>query len=166
MMDRIIFGLDPALRCCGYGIVAQEAGRLRCVAFGVIKNSPTLKPSSCLVEIRQRVTQLIVEFQPTCAAVEGVIYLQNYKTAVQLGAARGAALVALAEAGLPIYEYAPRRVKSAATGRGGAQKGQVSFMMRALLGLTENPPDDAGDALAVAVTHAQNQGILSAPKEI
>jgi len=75
-------------------------------------------------------------------------------------------LLALAEASLPIYEYAPRRVKAAATGRGGAQKTQVGFMMRALLGLTENPPVDAADALAIALTHAQNTGLRAKPKEI
>jgi crossover junction endodeoxyribonuclease RuvC len=98
--------------------------------------------------------------------VEGVIYLQNFQTAITLGAARGAALLAFAEAGLPIFEYAPRRVKSASTGRGGAQKAQVGFMMRAMLGLTENPPPDAADALAIALTHAQNSGVAGKPKEI
>ena len=83
-----------------------------------------------------------------------------------MGSARGAALLALAQAGLPIYEYAPKRVKAAATGRGGAQKTQVSFMMRALLGLTENPPSDAADALAIALTHAQNTGVRAQPREI
>jgi crossover junction endodeoxyribonuclease RuvC len=163
---RIIFGLDPALRSTGYGIISQDGRNLRCLAFGVIKNAPGVLPSTCLVTIHQRIAELVAEHRPECAAVEGIIYLQNYKTAVQLGAARGAALVALAEAGIPIYEYAPRRVKSAATGRGGAAKNQVSFMMRALLGLTENPPADAGDALAVALTHAQNQGITSKPEQI
>ena len=74
-----------------------------------------------------------------------------------MGAARAAALLAAAEAGLPVYEYAPSRVKSAATGQGGAKKAQVGFMMRALLALTKNPPADAADALAVALTHAQSK---------
>jgi crossover junction endodeoxyribonuclease RuvC len=162
----VIFGLDPSLRSTGYGII-QVAGReTRALAFGVIKNAPKLTPSRCLVAIRREVADLITEYQPDAAAVEAVIYLQNYQTAITLGAARGAALVALAEAGLPIYEYAPRRVKAAATGRGGAQKAQVSFMMRALLGLTENPPPDAADALAIALTHAQNTGVRVLPKEI
>ena len=139
---------------------------MRALAFGVIKNSPKIVPSRCLVAIRREVTDLVQEYQPDAAAVEGIIYLQNYQTAITLGSARGAALVALAEAGLPIYEYAPRRVKSAATGRGAAQKGQVSFMMRALLGLTENPPPDASDALAIAMTHAQNTGVKMGLREI
>ncbi len=162
----IIFGLDPSLRSTGYGIIQVEGRSTRALAYGVIKNPDKILPSRCLVAIHQRVTDLLQEFKPDAAAVEGIIYLQNYQTAITLGSARGAAILALAEAGLPIHEYAPRRVKSAATGRGGAQKGQVGFMIRAMLGLTENPPPDAADALAVALTHAQNTGIRAAPKEI
>ena len=162
----VIFGLDPSLRSTGYGIIAVEGRSLRALAYGVIKNPDKIPPSRCLVAIHRQVTDLVQQHHPDAAAVEGIIYLQNYQTAITLGSARGAALVALAEAGLPIYEYAPRRVKAAATGRGGAQKAQVAFMMRAMLGLTENPPPDAADALAIALTHAQNTGIRSRPKEI
>jgi crossover junction endodeoxyribonuclease RuvC len=162
----VIFGLDPSLRSTGYGIIRAEGRDLRAVAWGVIKNPDRLVPSRCLVAIHQRVTDLLQEHKPDAAAVEGIIYLQNYQTAITLGSARGAALLALAEAGLPIYEYAPKRVKAAATGRGGAQKAQVGFMMRALLGLTENPPPDAADALAIALTHAQNTGVRAKPREI
>jgi len=162
----VIFGLDPSLRSTGYGIIAVEGRATRALAYGVIRNSDKILPSRCLVAIHQRVTDLLQEYKPDAAAVEGIIYLQNYQTAITLGSARGAALLALAEAGLPIYEYAPRRVKAAATGRGGAQKGQVGFMIRALLGLTENPPADAADALALALTHAQNTGVRAKPKEI
>ena len=162
----VIFGLDPSLRSTGYGIIQIEGRTTRSLAYGVIKNHDKIVPSRCLVAIHQQVTDLIQEYQPDAAAVEGIIYLQNYQTAVTLGSARGAALLAFAEAGLPIYEYAPKRIKAAATGRGGAQKAQVGFMMRAMLGLTENPPPDAADALAIALTHAQNTGIASKPKQI
>jgi len=162
----VIFGLDPSLRSTGYGIIQVEGRQLHSLAYGVIKNPDKIIPSRCLVAIHQQITDLIQEYQPDVAAVEGVIYLQNFQTAITLGSARGAALLAFAEAGLPIYEYAPRRVKAAATGRGGAQKAQVGFMMRAMLGLTENPPPDAADALALALTHAQNNGLHSKPKEI
>lgn len=162
----IIFGLDPALRNTGYGIIQVEGRKLQALTYGVIKNPDKIIPSRCLVAIHQQITDLIQEYQPDVAAVEGVIYLQNYQTAVTLGSARGAALLAFAEAGLPIYEYAPKRVKAAATGRGGAQKAQVGFMMRAMLGLTENPPADASDALAIALTHAQNTGVTAKPREI
>jgi len=162
----IIFGLDPSLRSTGYGIIAVEGRTTRALAYGVIKNADKIVPSRCLVAIHQQVTDLLQQFKPDCAAVEGIIYLQNYQTAITLGSARGAALLALAEGGVPIYEYAPRRVKAAATGRGGAQKGQVGFMIRAVLGLTENPPPDAADALAIALTHAQNTGVRGKPREI
>src|SRR5271154_223400 len=162
----IIFGLDPSLRSTGYGIIAVEGRETRALAYGVIRNPDKIVPSRCLVAIHQQVADLLQKYKPDAAAVEGIIYLQNYQTAITLGSARGAALLALAEAGLPIYEYAPRRVKAAATGQGGAQKGQVAFMMRAMLGLTENPPPDAADALAIALTHAQNTGIRSKPEDI
>ena len=162
----VIFGLDPSLRSTGYGIIRAEGRDLRALAFGVIRNPDKLAPSRCLVAIHQQITDLLQQHQPDAAAVEGIIYLQNYQTAITLGSARGAALLAFAEAGLPIYEYAPKRVKAAATGRGGAQKAQVGFMMRALLGLTENPPPDAADALAIALAHAQNTGVRTKPREI
>ena len=162
----VIFGLDPSLRSTGYGIVRAEGRELRALGYGVIKNADKLTPSRCLEVIHREVTALLAQHKCDAAAVEGVIYLQNVQTAITLGSARGAAILAMAQAGLPIFEYAPRRVKAAATGRGGAQKAQVAFMMRALLGLTENPPHDAADALAIAVTHAQNSGIKGAPREI
>jgi crossover junction endodeoxyribonuclease RuvC len=89
-------------------------------------------------------------------AIESVIYVQSFPTAITLGSARGAALLAAAQRGLAIYEYAPRRVKQAVVGRGGAQKNQVGFMIRALLGLTVTPPPDAADAMAIGLTHFQS----------
>jgi len=162
----IIIGIDPSLRSTGYGVISAEGRNLRALAYGVIKNADKVAPSRCLVAIHRAVTDLLQAHKPDAAAVEGIIYLQNFQTAITLGSARGAALLALAEFGLPIYEYAPKRVKAAATGRGGAQKAQVGFMMRAMLGLTENPPADAADALAIALTHAQNTGVKAKPREI
>jgi crossover junction endodeoxyribonuclease RuvC len=98
---------------------------------------------------------VVNEFQPTVAAFESVIFVQSYKTAIILGCARGAALLAAASAGLPVFEYAPKRVKQAVVGRGAADKSQVAFMVRALLGLSETPSADAADALAVGLTHFQ-----------
>jgi crossover junction endodeoxyribonuclease RuvC len=135
------------------------------LTFGEIKNPPIRSHMECLVEIHRQIVEIISQFKPDEAAVESVVYIQNHQIAITLGAARGASLLALAQAGLSVYEYAPRRVKAAATGRGGAQKQQVAFMMRALLGLTQNPPSDAADALAIALTHAQNaQGLKTAKK--
>ena len=156
-------GIDPALRNAGYGLIdtraaAPGSGRVGgVIAFGVIRTGKEALQSECLRQIAAGVRELIALHRPDVAAVEGIIFVQSHRTAITMGAARAAALVALAEAGVPVYEYAPRRVKAAATGRGGAQKAQVGFMMRALLGLTENPPADAADALAIALTHAQTK---------
>lgn len=161
----IVLGIDPSLRSTGYGVIAFESGKARPLLFGEIKNPPARSHMECLVEIHQQITDVIAKTHPDEAAVEGVIYIQNHQIAITLGAARGASLLALAQAGLAVYEYAPRRVKSATTGRGGAQKQQVAFMMRALLGLTQNPPPDAADALAIALTHAQSaKGLKQAKK--
>ena len=150
-----VLAIDPSLRGTGFAILEQAGPKVRAVAYGTIKNRADLLPSGCLVAIHERIADLIREHAPECAAVEGVIFVQSYRTAITLGAARGAALLAAAGRGLPIYEYAPRRVKQSVVGKGGAQKGQVAFMVRALLGLTETPPADAADALAIGLTHLQ-----------
>ncbi len=151
-IDRIL-AIDPSLRGTGFAVLEKVSGKVRAVTYGTIKNPPKLLPSGCLVAIHQRVVDLIREHQPVCAVFEGIIFVQSHRTAITLGAARGAALLAAAGHGLPIYEYAPRRVKQSVVGRGGADKGQVGFMVRALLGLTETPPADAADALAIGLTH-------------
>jgi crossover junction endodeoxyribonuclease RuvC len=156
-----VLAIDPALRNTGYAVLERLPHRpgaranedYRALTYGVIRNSPKLRQSGCLVEIRQRIADVIREHQPEVCAVEGVIFVQSYRTAITLGAARGAAIVAAAEHGLEIYEYAPKRVKQAVVGRGAADKQQVAFMMRALLGLTETPPPDAADALAIGLAH-------------
>ena len=151
-----ILAIDPSLRSTGYAVLEQNGTKTSALVYGSIKNSAAMLPSGCLVAIRQRIDGLIAEHAPVCAVFEGVIFVQSHRTAITLGAARGAALVAAAEKGLPIYEYAPRRVKQSVVGRGAAQKDQVAFMVRALLGLTETPQADAADALALGLTHFQN----------
>jgi crossover junction endodeoxyribonuclease RuvC len=153
-----ILAIDPSLRSTGFAVLEHQGNQRRAVVYGTIKNSRDLLPSGCLVAIHERVVELIYEHQPECAIFESVIYVQSYRTAITLGSARGAALLAAAGRGLPIYEYAPRRVKQSVVGRGGAAKNQVGFMVRALLGLTETPAEDAADALAIGLTHFQNAG--------
>lgn len=152
-----VLAIDPALRHTGFAVVSRDAGaRAYATAeFGVIRNPPNLRQSGCLVHIREQVHDLVLRHAPDCCAVESVIYVQSYRTAITLGAARGAAILGAAEHGLEIYEYPPKRVKQAVVGKGAANKQQVAFMVRALLGLAETPPPDAADALAIAVTHLE-----------
>jgi len=130
---------------------------MRALYFGTIHNPSSLRSSRCLVAIRNQLSDLIREHEPDCCALESVIYVQSYKTAISLGAARGAAILAAAENGLPVFEYAPRRIKQATVGRGSAGKNQIAFMVRALLGLAETPNPDAADALAIGLTHLRAQ---------
>jgi crossover junction endodeoxyribonuclease RuvC len=149
-----LLALDPALRNSGYAILEKEGSKVRAVHYGVIRNKAQLSMPGCLVEIHRQIEELIRLHAPEECAVEGLIYVQNTRTAITLGAARGSALLAAAQHGLPIYEY-PRRVKQAVVGRGAAQKAQIAFMVRTLLGLIETPDADAADALAIGLTHFQ-----------
>jgi crossover junction endodeoxyribonuclease RuvC len=148
-----LLALDPALRNTGYAILTKEGSRTRSVQYGVIRNGPGLSMPACLVEIHRQINELICLYHPDACAVEGLIYVQNTRTAITLGAARGAALLAAAQHGLTIFEYAPRRVKQSVVGNGSAQKAQIGFMVRVLLELTETPEADAADALAIGLTH-------------
>src|SRR5881227_1428813 len=150
-----VLAVDASLRNTGVAIVDANNGKPRSIYFGTIHNASSMRSSSCLVAIRDRLVELIREHQPDCCALESVIYVQSHKTAILLGAARGAAILAAAENGLPVFEYSPKRIKQSAVGTGGARKDQVSFMVRALLGLTETP--GAAAALAIGLTHLRSQ---------
>jgi crossover junction endodeoxyribonuclease RuvC len=152
---HLLLALDPALRKTGYAILKKEGAKMRAVRYGVIRNNPELSMPGCLVEIHRQIDELICNHKPEACAVEGLIYVQNTRTAITLGAARGSALLAAAQHGLAIFEYAPRRVKQSVVGHGSAQKAQIGFMVRALLELSETPEADAADALAIGLTHFQ-----------
>jgi len=155
-----VLAIDPSLRATGFAVleVGARVDSARALEYGVITNKRNVLPSGCLVAIRQGIVELVAKHSPDCCAVEGVIFVQSYKTAITMGAARGAALAAAAEHGLPIFEYAPTSVKMAVVGRGGAKKQQVAFMVRALLGLKSTPQADAADALAIGLTHLRQSG--------
>lgn len=148
-----VLAVDPSLRGTGYAVIEAAGGKMRAITYGVIKNPPRLAAHECLREIHGTLSRTAEEHHPTSFAIEGVIYVQNVRTAIILGSARGAALLVAANHGLTVHEYAPRLIKQSVVGRGGAQKEQVAFMIRALLGLTETPPPDAADALAIGMTH-------------
>ena len=150
-----ILSIDPGLRKTGFAVLEKKEDQddIKALAFGVIKSSPKLNQSSCLVNINDELSNIINDYKPEVCAVESVIYVQSYKTAITLGAARGAAMIAAASRGIPIFEYAPKRVKQAVVGKGAAKKEQVAFMIRALLSLKETPQSDAADAIAVGLAH-------------
>lgn len=152
-----VLAIDASLRNTGVAILDANSGKARALYFGTIQNAQSLRSSSCLVTIREKLVELIRQHEPDCCALESVIYVQSHKTAILLGAARGAAILAAAENGLPVFEYSPTRIKQATVGQGGAGKNQVAFMVRALLGLTETPNADAADALAIGLTHLRAQ---------
>jgi crossover junction endodeoxyribonuclease RuvC len=154
-----VLAIDASLRKTGVAIVDGNLGKPSALYYGIIHNRNSLPSSSCLVAIREQLIELIRQHAPDCCALESVIYVQSYKTAILLGAARGAAILAAAENGLPVFEYPPARIKQATVGRGAADKNQVAFMVRALLGLTETPQADAADALAIALTHVRAQEV-------
>ena len=134
---------------------------MRSLEAGRIRNAPKLPLSECLRTIHARVAELIAQYSPDVVAIESVIYGKNAGTMLVLGEARGAVITAAADAGLSIYEYEPRRVKMAVCGNGLAEKEQVQRMVKTLLGLQELPQNDAADALAIAITHAHSNSLLS-----
>lgn len=155
---EVILGLDPSLRGTGYGLIHFARPHLHCLAQGTIACPSAWEHSRCLAQIAQTLREVLKRHQPTVCVVEGIFYAQNLKTAILMGEARGAALAAIAEAGLEIYEIAPRKVKQAIVGYGAAQKIAVAKMVQRMLRLTEVPAPDAADALALALTHAQETG--------
>jgi crossover junction endodeoxyribonuclease RuvC len=157
-----VLAIDPAVRNTGYAVLEGDPRKPTVLAFDVITIPARLPQSAALSAIRSHLVNVILQFKPDEVAVEGIIYVQSHQTAISMGAARAAALIAAADHGLAIYEYAPRKIKMAVVGRGTADKSQVAFMVRALLGLAETPPPDAADALAIALAHLQASDPLKA----
>jgi len=157
----IILGVDPSLRGTGYGVIELAKPHPRTLAHGTITCPAAWPHSRCLAQISKTIREVLRNYSPTVCAVEGLFFAQNLQTAMLMGEARGAALAAIAEAGLDIYEIAPRKVKQAIVGYGAAQKLAVAKMVQRLLQLAKLPPADAADALALALAHAQSQGRYS-----
>ena len=151
-----ILGIDPGSRVTGYGIIDQDGQQIRYVASGCIKAKGE-SLAERLGIIFTGVCQVIAEHQPQEMAIEQVFMNKNADSALKLGQARGAAICATVEAGVPVDEYAARAIKLAVVGRGGATKEQVQHMMCVLLSLQKSPPSDAADALGVAVCHGHHR---------
>mgnify|MGYP001109028715 FL=1 len=152
-MERII-GVDPGSRVTGYGILDADCGRLRFVACGVVKTTPRASFAHRINEIFEGINEVVQLHGPAIAAIEDVFLANNPRSALKLGQARGAAVVAAMQNGLTVFDYSPRAVKQAVVGYGQAEKGQVQQMGKVLLGLSGRPSSDAADALAVAICHA------------
>jgi crossover junction endodeoxyribonuclease RuvC len=156
-----ILGIDPGTAACGYGIVHSDAGRLRAVTHGWWQTSARDPAEARLKTIFDGVAELIAEHEPGAVALEESFVGADARTALSVGQARGAVLVAAARAGIPCAEYPPARVKQAVCGYGRAEKVQVQRMVRVILALDRPPtPNHAADALAVAICHALAPPIL------
>jgi crossover junction endodeoxyribonuclease RuvC len=154
-----VFGIDPGSVRTGYGCIDSDGRRHRLVLAGAVVAPPRASFAERLLVIHRELTALLVEARPDVVAVESLFHAANVRTALQLGHARGVALLAAMEAGVPLAEYAPAEIKRAVVGYGRAEKTQIQQMIKLLLGLTAVPsPHDAADALAVAVCHLHTRG--------
>lgn len=157
---RLILGIDPGTAITGYGVIEQQGNRFRPLEFGVIRTEAGEPLPVRLEEIFARVADLVARYRPQAAAVEALFFNANAQTAFAVGQARGVVLLACSQAGCDLFEYTPQQVKQAVVGYGKAEKRQVQEMVRVLLALDDVPrPDDAADALGIALCHGQTRGV-------
>lgn len=151
----VTLGIDPGIATTGFGVVREtEAGDLVALAYGAIETPKSDPLPQRLLSLRRQLMALIEQWRPAACAVEALFFASNARTAMAVGQARGVTLMTLCEAGLEIGEYTPLQVKQAIAGYGQADKKQMQAMVRLLLNLNAIPrPDDAADALAIAITH-------------
>ncbi len=159
---RIALGIDPGTAIVGYAVVAARGDNLSMIACDVITTPAHMPLAERFQHIYQSLIEIIGIYHPNEAAMEELFFAKNARTAMTVGQARGVAMLALANGGLPISEYTPKQVKQAVTGYGGAAKDQVGEMVRILLKLSAIPrPDDAADAAAVAICHLHTASVLT-----
>ncbi len=150
-----VLGIDPGSETTGYGLIESDGSTHSSILFGAIRTSPRRPFHERLLHIYTQLTDILACQEIHAVAVENVFYSANVQSALRLGHARGVALLVAAQQGLPVFEYSPLEIKSAIVGYGRAEKSQVQMMVRLLLRLPETPtPDDAADALAVAICHS------------
>lgn len=165
MINQVILGIDPGSRKTGYGLVQKSGARVVYLASGVIRMETELSLPERLKVIFASVTEIIQQYRPTQMAVEQVFMAKSAGSALKLGQARGAAIVAGANFGLEVFEYETRKVKQSVVGTGAADKFQVQHMVKTLLKLPQSPQEDAADALAVALCHANTwHSLLQVPQ--
>ena len=153
-----VFGIDPGCERTGYGCVESDGSRHRIVVCGAITAQANEPLPDKLQRIHSQLRSLLAECRPASVAIENLFFSVNVRSALKLGHARGVAMLAAVEAGVPVFEYTPAEVKRAVVGYGRADKPQIQHMVRLLLGLQAPPtPHDAADALAIAITHAHSR---------
>lgn len=159
----LVIGVDPGTATTGYGLVRESPdGNLSLVDYGAILTPADLPMPQRLLELHRQLRELLLLHRPDSGAVEKLFFHRNVTNAISVGQGRGVALLALAQAGLPVAEYTPLQVKQAVVGYGGADKNQVQQMVRALLSLDRIPtPDDAADALAIAICHLHSSKVAA-----
>ena len=156
----IILGVDPGTATMGYGVLEKTGNRYRALAYGVLETPKTMPAHERLRELYRGVCALCESYQPDALATEQLLFQTNRRTAIAVARAAGVALLAAAEQGIEWREYTPLQVKQAVTGYGGADKKQVQTIVQRLLGLETLPkPDDAADALAIAICHAHHAAL-------
>lgn len=153
----VILGIDPGSRITGYGVIREEQRKIYYLDSGCIRTSPMTELSQRLLQIFNGICQLMEEHQPDEFAIEQVFMHQNPNSALKLGHARGAAMVAAASHRIKVAEYSAREVKQAVVGYGAAEKSQVNHMVVNLLMLNKAPQSDAADALAIAICHSHRR---------
>lgn len=156
-----LLGIDPGLRHTGWGIITQEGNRLSFVAAGRINPGSDLAMATRLCVLSEELANIIRRYRPNESAIEETFVNKNAASALKLGQARGAAMLTLAQAGLPVAEYAANRIKQSLTGYGHADKTQIQTMIGMLLPGSGKLASDAADALAVAITHAHHRGVAA-----
>lgn len=150
----LVLGIDPGTALMGFGLVAKEGGILKAVDYGVIRTASGTGLAPRLVQISERVAELLQRYQPDAVAVEELFFHRNVKTFSSVSQARGALILTVARCGIQVFEYTPLQVKQAVVGYGRAGKGQVQQMVKSILRMEEIArPDDAADALATAICH-------------
>jgi len=159
----LTLGIDPGLATTGYGVVKEENNKLTLVDYGCVLTSKSEETCSRLNTLAKGIESLIKKYDPDAVAVEELFFASNAKTAIKVGEARGVILLTASQTGVDIAEYTPLQVKQALTGYGRAEKHQIQYMVQKILGCKEIPkPDDAADALAIAICHINSQKLNKA----
>ena len=159
----VVIGIDPGLALMGFGVIESDGYRFRVLDYGVIDTPAHTNDGDRLLQIWNELNAMFQKYKPDAVSIEELFFNKNVKTAISVAQARGVALLAVKAAGIPLYEYTPLQAKQAVVGYGRAEKKQIQLMVKTILNLKEIPkPDDAADALAIAITHVNNAGMIRA----